>query len=45
MKNKTPMANHPNQNKAMGWLDQKEMEDDFLMGKTPSEFQDIGEDE
>ena len=43
MKNRTQMMRQRSPMKTLDWLE--EQEDDFLMGKTASEFQDIGEDE
>ncbi len=45
MKNKTQMMNQRSQTKILDWLCQEEQEDDFLLGKTPSEPRDIREDE
>lgn len=44
MKNKSLMMNQRNQTKALDWLYQEE-EDDFLLGKIPSEFKEMWEDE
>lgn len=43
MNNKPQMMNERNQIKTLDWKD--EQEDDFLLGKTPNEFQSIWEDE
>jgi hypothetical protein len=44
MKNKTPVMNQRHQTTGFAWL-QEEQEDDFLIGKTPNEFQETWEDE
>ncbi len=45
MKNKTPVMNEGIQTKVPDWLYQEIQEDDFLLGKIPSEPRDIWEDE
>jgi hypothetical protein len=45
MKNNPQTMNQSSQTQMLDWLCQGEQEDDFLMGKTPSEFQDSWEDE
>ena len=44
MKNKTPVMYQSGQTRDLDWLYQ-EGEDDFLLGKTPIEIQDMWEDE
>ncbi len=45
MKNKSQMMNQRSQTKTLDWLYQEEQEDDFLLGKIPSELRDILEEE
>jgi hypothetical protein len=45
MKNKTPVMNQCRQTRLLDWLYQEEQEDDFLLGITPNEFQEIMEEE
>jgi hypothetical protein len=45
MKNKSQQMNQRSQTKVLDWLYQEEENDDFLLGKTPRELQDIEDDE
>ena len=45
MKDKTQMASYRGETKPMNWLYHEELEDDFLLGKTPKSFSDTWEDE
>ena len=45
MKNRTQVMSQRSQNRSMEWLYQEAQEDDFLSGKTPSELQNIWEED
>lgn len=45
MKNKTQSITPRSETKVLDWLNQEEQEEDFLLGKTPQDFQDIEDEE